>query len=60
VTTHQLLPRPLSYRLEILVNLRDDLVHMPEAINHEQIYDIMQQRLQDLVAFADTMEQRLD
>jgi len=58
VTTHQLLPRALSYRLENLVNLRDDLVHMPEAINHEYIYDIIQQRLPDLVAFAETMEQR--
>jgi uncharacterized protein YutE (UPF0331/DUF86 family)/phage pi2 protein 07 len=58
ITTQQLLPRPLAYRLEILVNLRDDLVHIPEAINHEQIYDVMQQRLQDLIAFADTMEQR--
>src|SRR5215469_8905841 len=58
VTAHQLLPRTLSYRLENLVNLRDDLVHMPEAINHEYIYDIIQQRLPDLLAFAETMEQR--
>jgi uncharacterized protein YutE (UPF0331/DUF86 family) len=33
-------------------------VHMPEAINHEYIYDIIQQRLSDLQAFAETMEQR--
>ncbi len=58
VAAHQLLPRPLAYRLENLVNLRDDLVHMPEAINHGDIYDVIQQRLQDLIAFADTMEQR--
>jgi uncharacterized protein YutE (UPF0331/DUF86 family) len=58
IMTQQLLPRPLAYRLENLVNLRDDLVHTPEAINHEQIYDILQQQLQDLVAFANTMEQR--
>ena len=58
VTAHQLLPRALSYRLENLVNLRDDLVHTPEAINHEYIYDIIQQRLPDLLAFAETMEQR--
>jgi len=58
VTAHQLLPRALSYRLENLVNLRDDLVHMPEAINHEYIYDVIQQRMPDLLAFAETMEQR--
>ena len=58
VTAHQLLSRTLAYRLENLVDLRDDLVHMPEAINHGYVYDIIQQRLQDLVAFADTMEQR--
>jgi uncharacterized protein YutE (UPF0331/DUF86 family)/phage pi2 protein 07 len=58
VTAQQLLPRSLSYRLENLVNLRDDLVHMPEAINHAYIYDIIQQRLQDLITFADTIEQR--
>jgi uncharacterized protein YutE (UPF0331/DUF86 family) len=58
VTAQQLLPRALSYRLENLVNLRDDLVHMPEAINHEYVYDVIQQGLQDLVAFAEAMEQR--
>lgn len=58
VTAHQLLPRTLSYRLENLVNLRDDLVHMPEAINHEYVYDVIQQRLEDLVAFAEAIEQR--
>ena len=58
VSAHQLLPRPLAYRLENLVNLRDDLVHIPEAISHEQIYDIIQHQLQDLIDFADTMEQR--
>jgi uncharacterized protein YutE (UPF0331/DUF86 family) len=58
VTAQQLLPRPLAYRLENLVNLRDDLVHTPEAINHGQIYDVIRQRLADLIAFADTMEQR--
>src|SRR5579864_936685 len=49
VTAHQLLSRPLAYRLENLVNLRDDLVHMPEAINHEYVYDCIQKGLQDLV-----------
>jgi uncharacterized protein YutE (UPF0331/DUF86 family)/phage pi2 protein 07 len=58
VATQQLLPRSLAYRLENLVNLRDDLVHTPEAINHEYIYESIQQRLPDLIAFADTMEQR--
>lgn len=58
VAAQQLLPRPLAYRLENLVNLRDDLVHTPEAINHEHIYDSIQQRLPDLIDFADTMEQR--
>jgi uncharacterized protein YutE (UPF0331/DUF86 family) len=53
----QLLPRPLAYRLELLVNLRDQLVHEPDELNHELLYEHVQ-RAEDLEAFARTIEER--
>ncbi len=58
VAQQQLMPRSLAYRLEILVNLRDDLVHEPAALSHEVLYDHLQQRLGDLAEFAEVIEKR--
>jgi uncharacterized protein YutE (UPF0331/DUF86 family) len=58
ITTQQIITRTLAYRLEVLINMRDDLVHKPEAINHEYLYTLLQQHIPDLVSFANTIDQR--
>jgi uncharacterized protein YutE (UPF0331/DUF86 family) len=59
VSSQNLIPRPLSYRLEVLTNLRDALVHDPGALNHDLLYDHIQQRLEDFEAFSAAMEEKL-
>jgi uncharacterized protein YutE (UPF0331/DUF86 family)/predicted nucleotidyltransferase len=58
VSAQQIIPRPLSYRLEVLTNLRDTLVHDSGALNRDLLYDHIQQRLGDLEAFADIVEEK--
>jgi uncharacterized protein YutE (UPF0331/DUF86 family)/predicted nucleotidyltransferase len=58
VAAQQIIPHPLAYRLEILTNLRDSLVHEPGQLNHEVLYDHIQQRLSDLEEFASIVEAR--
>ena len=58
VASQQLIPRPLSYRLEVLANVRDQLVHDPAALSHEQLYDYIQHNVKDFVEFADSIEQK--
>lgn len=60
VAAQQIIPRPLAYRLENLTNLRDSLVHDPEALNRDLLYEHLQQHLGDLETFADTVEARTD
>jgi len=49
IAGQQLMPRPLAYRLEILINLREALISDAESLDHELIYEHIQQRLEDLV-----------
>jgi len=58
VAAQQIIPRSLAYRLEILTNLRDSLVHDPETLNQELLYDHIQQRLSDLEAFVIAIEKK--
>jgi uncharacterized protein YutE (UPF0331/DUF86 family)/predicted nucleotidyltransferase len=58
VASQHIIPPVLAYRLEILTNLRDTLVHDPGTLNHDLLYDHIQQRLDDLEAFADTVEEK--
>jgi len=58
VAAQQLIPRQLSYRLEVLTNLRDALVHDPGALNRDLLYDHIQQRLEDFDAFAAAVEEK--
>jgi len=58
VASRHIIPSILAYRLEILTNLRDTLVHDPGTLNHDLLYDHIQQRLDDLEAFADTVEEK--
>ena len=59
LATQQIIPQPLSYRLEVLINLRNDLVHNPDALNHDVLYDYMQHHFDDLASFVDCIEKRL-
>ena len=52
IAGQQLMPRPLAYRLEILVNLREALVYDPESLDHELLYEHIHQRLTDLAEFS--------
>jgi uncharacterized protein YutE (UPF0331/DUF86 family)/predicted nucleotidyltransferase len=56
--THQIIPRPLAYRLEVLINLRDSLLHDPDTLSHDLLYDHIQQRLSDLEDFAEVIEKK--
>ena len=58
VAAQQIIPNPLAYRLEILTNLRDVLVHDPSKLNHDLLYDYIQQRIDDLEVFAKAIEER--
>jgi uncharacterized protein YutE (UPF0331/DUF86 family) len=56
VAAQRIIPQTLAYRLEILINLRDALVHDPGTLSHDLLYDHIQQRLDDLKTFADAIE----
>ena len=58
VAAQKIIPQELAYRLEVLTNLRDSLVHDPSTLNRDLLYDHLQQRLDDLKMFADTVEER--
>jgi uncharacterized protein YutE (UPF0331/DUF86 family)/predicted nucleotidyltransferase len=58
VANEQIIPRPLAYRLEILTNLRDALVHDPGSLNRDLLYEHLQHRLDDLDAFAQAVEEK--
>jgi uncharacterized protein YutE (UPF0331/DUF86 family)/predicted nucleotidyltransferase len=58
VASQQLIPRPLAYRLELLVNLRDTLVHEPGGVDHEVLYEHIQQHLGDLEEFVNVVEKK--
>ena len=58
VASQQIIPQPMAYRLEILTNLRDALVHDPSTLNRDLLYDYIQHRLDDLEAFATTVEEK--
>jgi uncharacterized protein YutE (UPF0331/DUF86 family)/predicted nucleotidyltransferase len=58
VAAQQIIPNPLAYRLEVLTNLRDVLVHDPSTLNHDLLYDYIQQRIDDLEAFVKTIEEK--
>ena len=58
IASQQIIPRPLAYRLEVLTNLRDALMHDPSALNRDLLYDHIQQQLGDLEEFAAAIEKR--
>ena len=58
VTAQHIIPQQLAYRLEVLTNLRDALVHDPSALNRDLLYDHIQHRLGDLEAFARAVEEK--
>lgn len=58
VAAQNIIPRHLAYRLEVLTNLRDTLVHDASDLDHGSLYDHVQQRIGDLKEFADTIEQQ--
>jgi uncharacterized protein YutE (UPF0331/DUF86 family)/predicted nucleotidyltransferase len=58
LASQQLIPRPLAYRLEVLTNLRDPLVHDSSTLNRDLLYDHITQRLGDLEEFAHAIEQK--
>ncbi len=58
VATQQIIPNSLAYRLEILTNLRDTLVHDLSALSHDLLYDYIQQRVDDFEVFANAVEEK--
>jgi uncharacterized protein YutE (UPF0331/DUF86 family)/predicted nucleotidyltransferase len=58
VASQQIIPRTMAYRLEVLTNLRDALVHDPSVLNRDILYDHIQHRLDDLEAFANTVDEK--
>ncbi len=59
VASQKIIPQALAYRLEVLTNLRDSLLHDPSMLNRDVLYDHIQQRIDDLKLFADTVEEKL-
>jgi uncharacterized protein YutE (UPF0331/DUF86 family)/predicted nucleotidyltransferase len=58
VAAQHIIPHSMAYRLEILTNLRDSLVHDPSTLSRDLLYDHIQQRLTDLEAFADRVDEK--
>ena len=58
VATQQIIPNSLAYRLEILTNLRDTLVHDSSTLNHDLLYEYIQQRVEDFEVFANAVEEK--
>lgn len=58
VANQEMIPRTLAYRLELLTNLRDTLVHDASEMNHDLLYEHIQQRLGDLEEFANLIEKK--
>ena len=58
VANQQIIPNSLAYRLEVLTNLRDTLVHESSTLNHDLLYDYIQQRVDDFEVFASTVEEK--
>lgn len=58
VAAQHIIPQTLAYRLEILINLRDALVHDPGTLSHDLLYDHIQQRLDDLKTFIEAIEEK--
>lgn len=59
IAGQKIIPQALAYRLEILTNLRDSLVHDPGTLSRDLLYDHIQQRLDDLKTFAETVEEKI-
>src|SRR6266851_7702260 len=58
VASQQIIPQSMAYRLEILTNLRDALVHDPGALNRDILYDYIQHRLGDLEDIETAVEEK--
>ncbi len=58
IAGQKIIPQELAYRLEVLVNLRDTLVHDPDALDHDLLYDHLHQRLDDLGEFVNVIDKR--
>jgi uncharacterized protein YutE (UPF0331/DUF86 family) len=59
IAAQQIIPQTLAYRMEVLTDFRDALVHDPSALNHDLLYDHIQQRLDDVENFTSAVEERL-
>ena len=59
VAAQHIIPQTLAYRLEVLTDFRDVLVHDPGTLDHDVLYDHLQQRLGDLESFNLAVEERL-
>ncbi len=58
IAAQQIIPRSLAYRLEVLTNFRDSLVHDSGTLDRNILYDHILQRLDDLEEFAELVEKR--
>ena len=59
IAGQKIIPQALAYRLEILTNLRDSLVHDPGTLSRDLLYDHIQQRIDDLNTFAEIVEEKI-
>ena len=54
------LPGPLAERMEGWAGLRNILVHLYLEVDHERLYDVLQEELDDLESFGRSMTALLD
>jgi len=59
IAAQHIIPQTLAYRLEVLIDFRDALVHDSPSLDRDILYDHIRQRLGDVENFAATMEERL-
>jgi uncharacterized protein YutE (UPF0331/DUF86 family)/predicted nucleotidyltransferase len=59
VANEHIIPHILAYRLEVLTDLRDALVHDPTLLDLDMLYDTIQKRLDDFTTFVNAVEEKL-
>lgn len=60
IAAQQLIPRPLAFRLELLTNLREELIHSTSTLTPALVYEHLQCRLEDLDEFVNIITEHLN
>lgn len=55
----EIIPQDLAQKLSQMVGFRNVMAHDYEDVNYDTVYDILQQGLEDIESFVDTIEEAI-